>query len=115
VVQGWLDAWEGQDLEKYFASYDDDFVPRYHRSKSAWLSNRERVIGNASQISLEMSDFVLISEDAESMEVHFWISYSSPSYRDDTHKKLVLKKLPASHQGVARLLIVEEINLEVRV
>ena len=115
VVQGWLDAWEGQDLEKYFASYDNDFVPRYHRSKSAWQSNRERVIGNASQISLELSDFMIISEDAESIEVHFWIAYSSPNYKDDRRKKLVLKKLPASDQGAARLVILEEINLEVRV
>lgn len=115
VVQDWLDAWEGQDLEKYFASYDDGFVPRYHRSKSAWQSNRERVIGNANEISLVLSDFVIISEDATSIEVHFWLAYSSPSYRDDTRKKLVLKKLPASDQGIERLLIFEEINLEVRV
>jgi len=115
VVQDWLDAWEGQDLEKYFASYDDDFVPRYHRSRSAWRGNRERVIGNASQISLEMSGFELISEEAEIMEVHFWLAYSSPTYRDDTRKKLILKRLPASDQGAARLVIVEEINLEVRV
>jgi type II secretory pathway predicted ATPase ExeA len=115
VVQVWLKAWEGQDLEQYFASYDVDFVPRYYRSKSAWQSNRERVIGNASQISLEMSDFVIISEDAEIMEVHFWLAYSSPSYRDDTHKKLILKKLPAGNGSGLRLVILEEINLEVRV
>ena len=115
MVQAWLDAWEGQDLEQYFASYDDGFVSRYHHSRSAWQSNRERVIGNASQISLEMSDFVLISEDAESVEVHFWLAHSSPSYHDDTRKKLILKKLPASDQVAARLVILEEINLEVRV
>ena len=115
VVQVWLEAWEGQDLEQYFASYDVDFVPRYHRNKSAWQSNRERVIGNASQISLETSDFVIISEDAEIMEVHFWLAYSSPSYRDDTHKKLILKKLPAGNGSGLRLVILEEINLEVRV
>lgn len=115
LVQNWLDAWEGQNLEEYFASYDANFVPRYHRSKAAWLNNRERVIGNASQISLEMSDFELIAEDAESIEVHFWLAYRSPSYRDDTRKKLILKKLPADEQGVVRLVILEEINLEVRV
>ena len=115
VVQVWLEAWEGQDLEQCFASYDVDFVPRYHRNKSAWQSNRERVIGNASQISLETSDFVIISEDAEIMEVHFWLAYSSPSYRDDTHKKLILKKLPAGNGSGLRLVILEEINLEVRV
>ena len=115
VVQVWLEAWEGQYLEQYFASYDVDFVPRYHRSKSAWQSNRERVIGDANQIRLEMSDFELISEDAEIMEVHFWLAYSSPSYRDDTHKKLILKKLPTGNGSGLRLLILEEINLEVRV
>ena len=115
VVQVWLEAWEGQDLEQYFASYDVDFVPRYHRSKSAWQGNRERVIGDANQIRLEMSDFELISEDAEIMEVHFWLAYSSPSYRDDTHKKLILEKLPTGNGSGLRLVILEEINLEVRV
>ena len=79
-------------MDQHFASYHDDFFPLYHRSKSAWQSNWERVIGNASQISLEMSDFVLISEDEEIMEVHFWLAYSSPSYRNYTRKKLILRK-----------------------
>jgi MSHA biogenesis protein MshM len=115
VVQGWLEAWEGQDLEKYFAAYDEGFVPRYHSSRSAWRSDRERVIGNASQISLELSDFELIVEDDEMVEVHFWLSYRSPTYRDETRKKLILKKLPSSSKDASRLTIVEEINLEVRV
>ena len=68
-----------------------------------------------SQISLEMSDFVLISEDAEIMEVHFLLAYSPPSYRYDTRKKLILKKLPASDRSGARLVILEEVNFEVRV
>ncbi|GJM14105.1 MAG: hypothetical protein DHS20C12_25080 [Pseudohongiella sp.] len=114
-VQAWLEAWEGQDLENYFASYDEDFEPRYHSSKAEWRRNRERVIGNASQITLELSDFVLISEDAQTIEVHFWLAYTSPSYRDDTRKKVILKKQAASAQGAAKLLILEEINLEVRV
>ena len=62
-----------------------------------------------------MSDFVLISEDAEIMEVHFWLAYSLPSYRYDTQKKLILKKLPASDRSGARLVILEEVNFEVRV
>lgn len=98
-MQGWIDAWEEKELEKYFASYDEGFVPRYQRSKLTWRSNRERVIGSASQISLELSDFEIISEDAETIEVHFWLAYTSPSYRDDTRKKLVLRKLPASDRG----------------
>lgn len=114
-VQGWLDAWQGKDLARYFESYHADFEPRYHRSKAAWRSNRERVIGNATRISLELSDFELISEDGETIEVHFWLAYRSPSYRDDTHKKLILRKLPATTESLAAFVILEEINLEVRV
>ncbi len=115
MVQLWVEAWQDQDLEQYFASYDAQFVPRYHRSRSAWRSNRERVIGNASQISLEVSDFEVVNEDAQSVEVHFWLAYRSPSYRDDTRKKLILRKLPATDELAERLVILEEINLEVRV
>ena len=114
MVGNWIDAWQGQNLDEYFASYDAAFVPRYHRNKEAWRSNRERVIGNASQITLGLSDFVIVSEDEKSIEVHFWLAYRSPSYRDDTRKKLILKKLPATNQSAAKLLILEEINLEVR-
>ncbi len=114
-VQTWLDAWQGQDLEGYFSSYDSAFVPRYHRSKNAWRSNRERVIGNAGQISLTLSDFVIVGEDAQNIEVHFWLAYRSPTYRDDTRKKLILRKLPANEQESVKFLILEEINLEVRV
>jgi len=114
MVENWIDAWQGQNLDEYFASYDAGFVPRYHRNKEAWRSNRERVIGSASQITLELSDFMIVSEDEESIEVHFWLAYRSPSYRDDTRKKLILKKLPATNQSAEKLLILEEINLEVR-
>ena len=62
-----------------------------------------------------MSDFALISEDAEIMEVRFWLAYSSSSYRDDTRKKLILKKLPASDRSGAKLVILEEINSKVRI
>jgi len=115
AVQDWLDAWQGKNLARYFESYDADFEPRYHRSKAAWRSNRERVIGNATRISLELSDFEVVSEDSETIEVHFWLAYRSPSYRDDTHKKLILRKLPATAESLAALVILEEINLEVRV
>ena len=42
------------------------------------------------------------------IEVHFWLAYESPSYADNTLKKLLLSNEAGSW------LIVEEINLEVR-
>lgn len=107
-VAGWVSAWQDQDLEAYFAYYHDRFVPRYQNSLTAWRSNRERVIGGATDIELEMYDFDVISESPDEVEVHFWLDYRSPSYQDQTRKKLVL----APFQG--SWLIIEEINLEVR-
>lgn len=120
TVRNWVGAWEGQFLDSYFSSYHPDFEPRYHDSRSQWRQSRERVIGNANRISLELSDFTIISEDSSSIEVHFWLAYQSPTYRDNTRKKLVLRKQPVVEQESPtaeardRWLIIEEVNLEVR-
>lgn len=108
LVNSWVTAWRGQNLEGYFGFYHDRFIPRYHNSRSAWRDNRERVIGNAAGIELAMYDFLLVSESDEEVEVHFWLDYRSPTYQDQTRKKLVLA--PSAQDW----LIVEEINLEVR-
>lgn len=108
-VTAWVAAWQAQDLDAYFAYYHDRFVPRYQNSLSAWRNNRERVIGGASDIELEMYDFAVISESSSEVEVHFWLDYRSPSYQDQTRKKLVLAPFEDSW------LIIEEVNLEVRV
>ena len=55
-----------------------------------------------------MTEFQLISQVNGTIEVHFWLAYESPSYSDDTLKKLLLR----NEAGV--WLITEEINLEVR-
>ena len=120
TVRNWVTAWEEQALDNYFSSYHPDFEPRYHRNRNAWHDNRQRVIGGASRISLELTDFVIVSEDADLIEVHFWLAYQSPTYRDDTRKKLILRKQVAPDQSDGtteteiRWLILEEINLEVR-
>jgi len=108
-MAGWVAAWQEQDLDAYFGYYHERFVPRYQNSISAWRRNRQRVIGAATDIELEMYDFDVISESADEVEVHFWLDYRSPSYQDQTRKKIVL----APYEG--DWLIVEEINLEVRV
>ncbi len=104
----WIEAWEEKDLEGYFASYHTDFIPRYQDTQADWRSNRRRVIGNADWIRLEMTDFEFIGVDAGMMEVHFWLRYESPTYNDDTQKKLLLLQ----EDGEWRIM--EEINLQVR-
>lgn len=107
-VAAWVDAWQAQALESYFAAYHTEFEPRYQNSVPAWRSSRERVIGNAGWIELELSDFQYIGEEAGIVEVHFWLNYRSPTYQDETQKKLLLSQ----ESGDWRIL--EEINLQVR-
>lgn len=108
AVDDWLQAWQSQNLEAYFALYHSRFEPRYQDSIAQWRRNRQRVIGNAAWIELELSDYQVIEADAESIEVHFWLGYQSGSYRDRTLKKLVLAR------ENDRWRIIEEVNLEVQ-
>lgn len=108
VVDNWIGAWRNQVLTVYFDSYHPDFESRYHASKSAWLGSRERVIGGAEWIRLEMTEFRVVLQDDAIVGVQFWLSYQSPTYKDDTLKKLVLTDVDGDW------LIIEEINLDVR-
>lgn len=107
LVQDWISAWQAQDLAGYFASYHDNFEPRYHDSFAIWQRDRTRVISNAASIRLAMRDLTVVSQTPAQTEVQVWLDYSSPTYADSTLKKLVL----ATQNN--RWLILEEINLQV--
>ena len=108
AVSNWLQAWQSQSLDEYFGSYHSDFVPRYHNSVQAWRSNRQRVIGGAASISLQMSDFEYLGLEDGMQSVRFWLRYASSNYSDNTQKKLLLL------EEADRWKIVAEINLQVR-
>ena len=108
AVDEWLQAWQSQNLEAYFALYHSRFEPRYQDSVAQWRRNRQRVIGNAAWIELELTDYQVVEADAESTEVQFWLGYQSGSYQDRTLKKLVLAR------ENNRWRIIEEVNLEVQ-
>ncbi len=108
AVSGWVNAWQSQSLGDYFDSYHSAFVPRYHDSRSQWRQSRQRVIGGADWIRLEMTDYAFIGEEEGMQEVRFWLRYESPSYSDNTQKKLLML------QERGEWKIVEEINLQVR-
>lgn len=109
AVDAWLEDWQSQDLEGYFQRYHSQFQPRYQGSVGEWRSNRQRVIGNAEWIELELTDFQVVEEMAQGFEVQFWLAYKSGSYQDRTLKKLVLVRENNAWR------IIEEVNLDVQV
>ncbi|MFK7863583.1 MAG: AAA family ATPase [Pseudohongiellaceae bacterium] len=107
-IESWISAWQEQELGGYFASYSNNFEPRYESSVTRWRASRTRVIGNAEWIRLNLSEYEIIEQTLELAEIHFWLDYESPTYRDSTKKKLVL----SNNDG--EWTILEEINLQVR-
>jgi len=108
AVNKWVAAWQDKELNAYFASYHTGFVPRYQDSQDEWRRNRRRVISNAEWIRLEMTEFRFIGMEADMLEVQFWLRYESPTYGDNTLKKLLMQQ----EEGEWRIM--EEINLQVR-
>jgi len=108
AVNKWVAAWQDKELNAYFASYHTGFVPRYQDSQDEWRRNRRRVISNAEWVRLEMTEFRFIGMEADMLEVQFWLRYESPTYGDNTLKKLLMQ------QEEGKWRIMEEINLQVR-
>ncbi|MFT4861094.1 MAG: MSHA biogenesis protein MshM [Pseudohongiellaceae bacterium] len=108
AIDGWLEAWADQDMDGYFASYAENFEPRYDESANRWRRSRTRVITRADSINLNLSEFSVVSKNDATVEVNFWLDYESPTYSDSTLKKLVLSN------SSGRWLILEEVNLQVR-
>lgn len=90
LVRSWLDAWQNQDLDAYFASYHTDFAPLYQSTRSAWRDNRVRSIQRPSAISIGLEDFSVAGSTDVGMQVSFWMEYQSPGYADRTFKELVI-------------------------
>ena len=108
AVDDWVTAWETKSLPGYFASYHSEFSPRYQNTQDEWRSNRQRVISGAASIELELSEFQYIGIEDGMLEVRFWLRYESPTYSDNTQKKLLFLQEQGSWK------IKEEINLQVR-
>ena len=82
-VDSWVCAWQ-QQLDGYFSRYSSGFESRYQSSVTRWRASRRRVIGNAQWIRLTLYEYEVINELPNSIEVHFWLDYESPTYSDFT-------------------------------
>jgi type II secretory pathway predicted ATPase ExeA len=108
VVDGWLDAWQTQDLDSYFSFYHTDFAPLYQNTRSSWREDRSNSVGNPASIAISSEDFSVTGATINGFSVQFWLNYQSPTYADRTLKELVLGR---DTDGQFRIL--QEINREV--
>jgi MSHA biogenesis protein MshM len=108
MVVNWLNAWQSQNLDGYFAAYHTDFAPLYQNTRAAWRDNRVRSISRPNAINIAVEDFTVSGRTAIGAHVTFWMEYQTNSYADRTFKELVI-----GHDIDGSLRILQEINRQV--
>lgn len=109
LIDGWINAWQNQNFDKYQEFYSDDFISGGQNTHEKWLKWRKTRIERPKWIKLSRSNIKhLPVESNEYYEVQLTLMYSSPNYRDKTFKKMTLKKL-----NETTFKIVKEENLKV--
>lgn len=92
AVANWAKAWSSQDLDKYFASYADSFVPAKGESRKAWEKTRRERISRPARINVDIANQNITMDGADSAKVSFKQSYRADGKPIRTDKTLLMKK-----------------------
>ncbi len=93
VVTSWASAWQSQFDDVYLMHYHPDFKPEDFASRQDWVAQRRTRIRDPGDINISLRDFSMVTHDADTALVRFWLHYSRPGYADDTHKEMLLEKM----------------------
>lgn len=96
AVNNWAQAWSSKDLDKYFASYSESFMPAKGQSRKDWDKTRRDRISKPSNINVDIANQTITMDDAESAKVTFKQSYKADGKPIRTEKTLLLKKTNGS-------------------
>lgn len=91
-LTGWRDAWAGRDVAAYLAYYHPDFKGNMV-SPAQWRSARQRIIGRAGQIELELGQPEIRREGADRAWLTFDQRYRSQVLNDEGIKQLQLRRI----------------------
>ena len=93
AVNDWAQAWSNKDLNKYFASYAEDFKPAKGQSNKAWEKQRRERIAAPSKINVELTNIVVTANEGNTAKAHFKQIYQADKRSPiRTSKTLLLKK-----------------------
>ena len=92
AVSNWANAWSNQDVNKYLASYANNFKTPKGESRKAWEQQRRERISAPKSISVELSNQNVTIVDNNNAKVTFKQSYKGAGNAIRTDKTLLLKK-----------------------
>jgi ketosteroid isomerase-like protein len=92
AVRAWADAWSGQDMNAYLASYGPNFETPGKRPRAAWENERRARIVGKSAISVKLSD-LSVSVQGNKAFAKFIQNYSTNALNLTSRKTLELAKV----------------------
>ena len=92
AVSNWANAWSNQDVNKYLASYANNFKTPKGESRKAWEQQRRERISTPKSISVELLNQNVTIVDNNNSKVRFKQSYKGAGNAIRTDKTLLLKK-----------------------
>lgn len=91
TVDAWAQAWSKQDLNAYFATYAENFVPEGGLPRSAWETQRRERIAQPKRIRVTIAEPQFKATGAATATVSFRQQYESDTFSDVVAKALDLQ------------------------
>jgi Flp pilus assembly protein TadD/ketosteroid isomerase-like protein len=92
AVNNWAKAWSAKDVDKYLASYADNFKPAKGESRKAWEETRRERVSKPASINVELANQKVTLDGADNAKVSFKQSYRAGGKPIRTDKTLMMKK-----------------------
>ena len=90
-IASWRAAWLAKDITAYAAHYAADFAGDL-ANHATWLANRQRIIGDAANLSITLSDIKVIQTSHTEARAAFIQTYKSNHYSETGSKNLFLQR-----------------------
>jgi tetratricopeptide (TPR) repeat protein len=88
VIDAWAAAWSSRDLDGYFATYAETFVPEGGLSRNAWQTQRRERISAPTRIKVTVSNLRFSPAGDGRASVSFGQQYESDTFSDTVVKVL---------------------------
>lgn len=88
----WSTAWSKKDVTTYLSFYDSSFKPST-TTRAKWFANRTKLVRRDGPIELKLSNVQRKTLSPTLVETTFDQSYTSKSFKDNTKKSLIWKRV----------------------
>jgi len=90
AVSAWVQAWEAQDVGRYFEAYAPGFRPPHGQSREVWKTLRGMRVSRPSKVQVSISDMEVLRRTENRAEIAFRQDYRSDRYQDSVRKTMEL-------------------------